>query len=123
MPDKPRSDLQQVGHIADLLDGYRLCIAIACTYGMVPNVERTGEKRTTMFAANTLDTPDLALRTAISEIYPDVRDTPYRAAEDLAEQGVAVLRDLLQGEDLRFTDLIQSVEELGTAQSTSADDA
>lgn len=128
MPDQPKQDLQQVGasrsthalltelketgQIADLVDGYRLCIATAYGYGCEPNLERIGGTRTTIFAANTLDTPDLALRTAIAESYPEARATPYRAAEDLAEQGAEILRNLMDGEKLRFSDLIGKIEEL-----------
>jgi len=128
MPEQPRGDLQQVGasratrtvltelkdtgQIADLVDGYRLCIAAAYAYGCTPNLTRPEATRTTMFAANTLDTPDLALRTAIAETYPDARLMPYRAAEDLAEQGAEIVRNLMDGEKLRFSDLIQKVDEI-----------
>lgn len=139
MPDTPKTDLQQVGasgatrrlltemkdngQIAELVDGYRLCIAVACTYGREPRIERDPQnRRTTMFAATTLDTEDLALRTAIAEIYPQARQTPYRAAEDLAEQGAEILQGYLEGESVKFTELIDRVEGLVEASGRRSGD-
>src|SRR4051794_34747548 len=72
-------DLRDGGHINELVDGYRLCIATACAFQRVPDLSQAYDGRTTMFAPTTLDTGDFAIRTAIAEIYPEVANTPYRA--------------------------------------------
>jgi hypothetical protein len=99
-------ELQAAGHIGDLIDGYRLAIAVAIGFGREPRSIRV--ERRTMFAVGNLD-PDLALRQAISEIYPAVREHPSRAAEDLAEQGLEVIRESMQGEELSLSDLLERV--------------
>src|SRR4051812_45719291 len=76
-------DLRDHGHISDLMDGYRLAIATAIAFARKPRPAERGERRT-MFAAGNLD-PDMSIRSAIAEIYPEARAWPYRAAEDLAE--------------------------------------
>src|SRR5436190_953086 len=78
-------DLRDNGHVADLMDGYRLAITTAIAFKRSPRQASRSERRT-MFAAGNLD-PDMSLRSAIVEIYPESRGWPYRAAEDLAEQG------------------------------------
>jgi hypothetical protein len=100
--------LQDAGHIADLMDGYRLAISVAVGFGREPNLVSRGERRT-MFAVGNLD-PDNAIREAIREIYPQAVAKPSRAAEDLAEQGLAIISEkYLQGEDLSFSDIVHGV--------------
>lgn len=101
--------LRDAGHLAEFMDGYRLAIAIAIGFGRDPR-RGTGKDRTTMFAVGNLD-PDNALREAIKEIYPTARATPARAAEDLAEQGLEIIRQSLQGEEFAFTDILERVKE------------
>ena len=103
-------DLRADDHISELVDGYRLCIATACAFQRVPDPTATYENRNTMFAPTTLDTGDFAIRTAIAEIYPEFGATPYRAAQDLAEQGARILKRFLVGDQLSFTDLLERVE-------------
>jgi hypothetical protein len=100
--------LREAGCIADLMDGYRLAIAIAIGFGRTPRLESGGDRKT-MFAYGNLD-PDSALREAIKEIYPSARETPARAAEDLAEQGLEIARDSFNGEDFSFTELLARVK-------------
>lgn len=100
--------LKDHGHITDLMDGYRLGIATAIAFGRDPR-EKAESDRVTMFAAGNLD-PDMAIRTAIAEIYPNARVWPYRAAEDLAEQGLEILNDSLDGEQISYTNLIERIE-------------
>src|SRR3954465_14272798 len=88
--------LKENGHISDLMDGYRLAIAVAIGFGREPRLGIRGDRKT-MFAVGNLD-PDAAIRQAIGEIYPAVRSTPSRAAEDLAEQGLEILGDSFEGE-------------------------
>jgi hypothetical protein len=103
-------DLRDHGHIADLMDGYRLAIAAAIAFARKPRHGERGERRT-MFAAGNLD-PDMSLRSAIAEIYTDARTWPYRAAEDLAEQGAEILRNSMDGEEIWFDDLMRRIEEV-----------
>lgn len=127
-PEQPERDLVQIGasndsreilerlkssgHLTDLMDGYRLAIAIAIGFGRDPRLGTTKE-RTTMFAVGNLD-PDGALREAIKEIYPAARATPARAAEDLAEQGLEITKQSFQGEDFTFTDILERVRKANT---------
>src|SRR3954454_12499737 len=83
--------MKRQGHIDDLLDGYRLAILTAVAFGREPRAQRESG-RTTMFAAGNLD-PDQALKTVIVEMHPAAQSWPYRAAEDLAEQGLEILKD------------------------------
>src|SRR3712207_2210960 len=103
-------DLRDDGHIAELADGYRLCIATACAFHREPDVNRSRQGRQTMFAPTTLDTPDFALRTALSEIFPAVSHVPYRAAEDLAEQGAEILKEMYPESSVQFADLLERIE-------------
>lgn len=103
------NELKSAGHISELIDGYRLAVAVACAFGCQPRLGGGGV-RTTAFNTATVDTPDLAMRTAIGEMFPDVRAIPYRAIEDLAEQGVEILDRQMDGDDLNFTALVDKVE-------------
>lgn|GEM_PF-3072043 len=105
--------LQELGNIADLMDGYLLAIAVAIGFGRKPD-SKTDSDRKTMFAVGNLD-QDGALREAIKEIYPSSRDTPARAAEDLAEQGLMIIRDSIQGDEFSFTDILVRVEKANTS--------
>lgn len=100
--------LKTHGHIADLMDGYRLGIATAIAFGREPR-EKASAERVTMFAAGNLD-PEMAIRTAIAEIYPRARSWPYRAAEDLAEQGLEIVRDSVDGEEIAYAKLVDRIE-------------
>lgn len=100
--------LQRQGHVDDLMDGYRLAIAAAIAFGRTPKAQR-GPGRTTMFAAGNLD-PEQALRMVVAEIYPEAKSWPYRAAEDLAEQGIEILREAFEGEQVWFGDLLERIE-------------
>jgi hypothetical protein len=103
-------EMKDAGHVAEQVDAYRLCIAVAIAVGRVPDPEQPRKGRDTMFAANTLDTDVSALRIAISEMYPEVAETPYRAAEDLAEQGAEILRGLWRDDEVRYTDVLDLAE-------------
>jgi len=108
--------LQEQGHIEDMIDGYRLAIAVAIGFGREP---RIGEKsdRKTMFAVGNLD-PDSALREAIKEIYSGHRAVPARAAEDLAEQGLEIINDSFQGEVFSFIDILDRVDKANHSASS-----
>jgi hypothetical protein len=113
-------EMKDAGHVGEQVDAYRLCIAVAIAVGRLPDPERQRKGRDTMFAANTLDTDESALRIAISEMYPDVAGTPYRAAEDLAEQGAEILKNLWRDEEVRYTDVLDLAER--GAESDGAND-
>lgn len=97
------SSLRANGHIRELRDGYLLGIAVAIAFGRQPRLGIGG--RETMFAAGGLD-PQLWIRTTVSELYPGVSATPYRAAEDLAEQGLEIVHTFLDGDALWYGDLL-----------------
>jgi len=102
--------LKEAGHIADFQDGYRLAIAVAIGFGREPKLAASDVERKTMFAVGNLD-PDSALREAIKEIYPPARAIPARAAEDLAEQGLQIIKDRMQGDEILFTELLEKVKD------------
>jgi hypothetical protein len=102
--------LRDNDHIAELMDGYRLAIATAIAFKRNPRQTARGERRT-MFAAGNLD-PDMSLRSAIAEVYPEARGWPYRAAEDLAEQGGEIIKNAMDGEEIWFEDLTRRIEEV-----------
>ncbi len=113
--------LRADGHVADALDGYRLAIAVAIGFGRTPDVS-SGEKRSTSYAVGGLDS-DGAIRKAISEIYPEVRDVPARAAEDLAEQGLAIIDESREGEGLSLGDLVSRVRSANVQGAETPDRA
>lgn len=99
--------LKDHGHINDLMDGYRLAIAVAIGFGREPRRGVRGDRKT-MFAVGNLD-PDSAIRQAISEIYPAARATPSRAAEDLAEQGLEIILESFEGEEILLAEILDRV--------------
>jgi len=101
------SELLELGHIGELSDGYRLGISVALAFGRTPSTESRGGRKTTL-AVSSLD-PDGAIKAAIREIYPEAAPVPYRAAEDLAEQGVVIIRDSMEEESISFSDLMKRV--------------
>lgn len=111
-------ELREVGHIGQLMDGYRLAIAVAIAFGRTPRMD-TKESRPTMFAASSLD-PDGSIRATINETCPDARGRPYRAAEDLAEQGLSIIKDSMQGDELDLTGLLRRVEEANPRPADAA---
>ena len=131
-PQPERSDLVQVGaspksrdvldrlkdngHISDLMDGYRLAIALAIGFGRTPSPGVRGDRKT-MFAVGNLD-PDGAIRETIIEMYPTTRGTPSRAAEDLAEQGLDIIADSFEGEDISLTELLARVRKANGADAS-----
>ena len=99
--------LKEEGHIDTLLDGYRLGIAVAIAFGKQPR--RDGAARKTMFQTSSVDDEERSIRTTIVEIFPAAASWPYRAAEDLAEQGVAIIGQSIEGDDIWFEDLISRI--------------
>ena len=109
------NELSELGHIGELSDGYRLGITVAVSFGRVPRATaRKGRK--TMLSVSGLD-PDGAIKAAIREIYPDAEGWPYRAAEDLAEQGVEILKSCMEGEELSFADVMSRLKEANAVES------
>jgi hypothetical protein len=103
------SELSELGHIGELSDGYRLGIAVALSFGRTPRAASRKGRRT-MLSVSGLD-PDGAIKAAIKEIYPEAASWPYRAAEDLAEQGVEILKSYMEGEDISFSDVMTRLSE------------
>jgi hypothetical protein len=108
------NELHELGHIDELSDGFRLGITVALSFGRVPRpTARKGRK--TMLSVSGLD-PDGAIKAAVREIYPDAQTWPYRAAEDLAEQGVEILKTYMEGEDLSFADVMTRLKEANAVE-------
>jgi hypothetical protein len=113
------NELSELGHIDELSDGYRLGITVAVSFGRTPHLTaRKGRK--TMLSVSGLD-PDGAIKAAIREIYPEAADSPYRAAEDLAEQGVEILKTYMEGEDLSFADVMTGLRGANAAEPSIAE--
>lgn len=101
-------EMQRQKLIGDQMDGYRLAVATAIAFGRKPRA-KADSSRTTKYAAGNLD-PDQELKTVVSEIYPDFKATPYRAIEDLAEQGLEILKTQSEGDTIWFGDLVSRLE-------------
>jgi hypothetical protein len=101
------NELLELGHIGELSDGYRLGIVVALAFGRMPSTESRQGRKTTL-AVSSLD-PDGGIKAAIREMYPAEASMPYRAAEDLAEQGVEILKDSMEGDSISFSDLMKRV--------------
>lgn len=94
-------------HFAEMVDAYRLGIALALAEGVLPDDPPT--PRATIFSVATLD-PERELGTAISSLI-DVGDIPvYRWAERLAEWGVKELAIRADSGDLDVSLLINQQE-------------
>ena len=104
--------LRDEGHVKELVDGYRLCIAVACAWNEVPTFDGRSN-RTTMFATNTVDTTSLDLRVALTELYPEYRAIPYRVAEALAEAGALIVNERMSGTHISLSELVRQAEEIG----------
>jgi len=111
--------LKDEGHIDTLLDGYRLGIATAIAFGKQPR-RSGGESRKTMFQTSSVDDDDRSLRTTIVEVFPEAASWPYRAAEDLAEQGVGLIGESMDGDEIWFGDLLDRIRQANVG-STDAD--
>lgn len=107
--------LKENGHIDTLLDGYRLGVAVAIAFGKEPRNEQ-GPARKTMFQANSVDDDHGSLRIIMGELFPEAA-WPYRAVEDLAEQGAQILGDSLDGDDIWYADLLERIEKANPSDS------
>jgi hypothetical protein len=103
------AEMQRHKLIGDQMDGYRLAVATAIAFGRRPRA-KADSSRTTKYAAGNLD-PEQELKTVVGEIYPDFKATPYRAVEDLAEQGLEILKEQSEGEVIWFGDLVGRLED------------
>jgi hypothetical protein len=99
--------LKNEGHIDTLLDGYRLGISVAIAFGKTPRRDQPNRK--TMFQTSSVDDVQRSIRTTIIELFPEATEWPYRAAEDLAEQGVAIVGESMEGEEIWYGDLIDRI--------------
>jgi len=104
--------LKEEGHISELVDGYRLCIAVACAWNEQPDLGNR-KNRTNMFGTNTIDSSGLHLRVALTELYPDYANTPYRVAESLAELGAKIVSERMSGTSIEFTELVDLASSIG----------
>lgn len=103
-------DLQDTGQIGDRVDGFRLAVAVAIALGCTPRRDQPRQGWLNYAAQGTIDTEDNALRTVVQEVFPGFRDTPYRAIEDLAEQGAHILLEQYwEGDRLLLPELLETV--------------
>src|SRR4051794_17804716 len=104
-------ELEASGKVASAVDGFRLAVSIAIAFGCTPSVDPARRQaRGNWIAASGLDTGDSAIKTVVRELFPEVRTTPYRAIEDLGEQGASLLREKMVADDLDLESLIASIE-------------
>jgi hypothetical protein len=108
------TDLQETDQINERVDGFRLAVSVAVALGCTPRRDQSRQDWSNYAAVNTIDTDDAALRTVITEVFPDFRQTPYRAIEDLAEQGAQILiTKYLEGDKLMLPGLLETVGQAG----------
>lgn len=127
MSDAPKKDLSQIGispggqrqidfmkdnRIIDSdLDGYLLGVATAIAFMRDPFPKgRDRPQFKTKYAINSVD-PQQSLRTIIVEVYPSWRKFPYRAIEDLADQGLEILESHNEGDELWLGELVSRLQE------------
>lgn len=101
--------LKDEGYIDEMLDGYRLAVALAHVQGRLAP-EGLNNKMNTFVNVGSLD-KDGSLRNLIAELYPDQAAKPYAIVERLAEAGVTELARLYENNQLRFSDLYRSLAE------------
>ena len=87
------SELQASGLFGQMLDAYRLAIALALSEGVIDAPEHRRGK--TYINAGSLD-PDGLIRDAVLETYGDRAGPPYEIAERLGEAGVLTLAARLE---------------------------
>ena len=86
------SEMQQSGMFAQMLDGYRLAIALALAEDLI---DAEGHRRgKTYINAGSLD-PDGIIRDAVLESFGDKAGSPYEIAERLGEAGIHALAERL----------------------------
>jgi hypothetical protein len=108
------TDLVETDQINERVDGFRLAVAAAVALGFTPRRDQSRQEWSNYAAVNTIDTDDAALRTVITEVFPDFRHVPYRAIEDLAEQGARILLEqYMDGDDLMLPELLETVAQAG----------
>lgn len=107
--------LKSNGHISDLADGYKLGIALAIAFHREPSIESGPRK--TYISVGDLD-PDIHIKTAVAEMYPDWAAIPYRAAEDLAHQGVDILGGFLEGDTPWFGEIVEKARAANTGSDS-----
>jgi hypothetical protein len=108
------TDLQETDQIKERVDGFRLAVTLAVALGCNPRREQSRQDWSNYAAANTIDTDDAALRTVITEVFPEFRNIPYRAIEDLAEQGAQIIeQQYLDGDKLMLPQLLDTVAQAG----------
>jgi hypothetical protein len=97
-------DSQQL--ISEMNDGMRLGLAIAIDRGLTPNIAG-GSKRVNSHNMTSIDETG-EIRLIVGEIFPEFRQVPSRAIEDLIEQGLALIGGQQQdlGELFTLTTLV-----------------
>lgn len=97
--------LKEEGVINEMLDGYRLGVAIAHAHRLpISEVQKTS----TFVNVGSLD-KDGTMRNLIVELYPEHAAKPYALIEQLAEAGVAELGRRHENGQLRLGELYRSL--------------
>lgn len=109
--------LREDGVFNDMLDAYRLGIALAIARGVIAPPETSFG---TIYQVSGVD-PDGSLRNLIAGLYPELAETPSRAMERLAEVGVAELSQLHEGGQLLFSELFRSVRDSPVREGLSTE--
>ena len=102
--------LKENGLIREMVDGYRLAIAVALAHGRIaPSIEG----RTTIFNVGTVF-QDASLLNAIVALRESSSESPYRTAERLAEWGVDELSERSARGSLPLLELLRDAEHLSS---------
>lgn len=109
LSDQAHSKLKRLyedGHFLQMVDAYRLGIALALAHGVIP--PEPPSPRATIFGVATVD-PDREMFSAI-KLSMDTGDIPiYRWAERLAEWGINELSRLAEGGEIDFDSLLSKL--------------
>jgi hypothetical protein len=95
------------GLVSEQMDAYRLAIATAIAFGRSPRgAEGTWKNK---YSVGGVD-PQQDLRVIVAQIYPEYASTPYRAIQDLADQGLDILADNLEGGMIFFGEMVEKIK-------------
>lgn len=97
--------LNEDGHFLQMVDAYRLAIALALAHGVIPPELQTPHAN--IFNVGTVD-PEREIYSVI-KIIMNTGNTPiYRWAERLAEWGIEEISRLAEGGEIDFDSLLSS---------------
>ncbi len=103
---KVLDEMHDGGLVSEQMDAYRLAIATAIAFGRSPRGTEGSWK--TKYAVSGID-PQQDLKVIVAEIYPNFATTPYRAIQDLADQGLDIIGAQMEGGTIFFGELVEKI--------------